>query len=110
MLSPEKREVQPLDLYLNISQDITISVKGRNEVHLSGYFEPNNSIEDQMYGGGPIDMDDDEEGEEESDDESAADKIKQLTQLVKAGKKGDIVGFEKGGDLEKSLKAANKNT
>jgi nucleophosmin 1 len=82
VLSPEKREVQPLDLYLNISQDITISVKGRNEVHLSGYFEPNNSLEDQMYGGSPIDMDD-EEGEEESDEETAAEKIKMLQQMVR---------------------------
>ncbi len=49
VLTPEKLDVQALDLYLNISQDITISVKGKNDVHLSGYFEPNSSLEDSMY-------------------------------------------------------------
>jgi hypothetical protein len=49
-LAPNSHEVQPLDLYLNISQNITISVSGKSEVHLSGYFEPNNSIEEGMYG------------------------------------------------------------
>ena len=55
-------------MYLNISQEITLNVIGKSEVHLSGYFEPNNSMDDQMFAG---DMDDDDEGEEDelSDDD-----------------------------------------
>lgn len=110
VLTPEKIEVQSLDLYLNISQDITISVKGKHEVHLSGYFEPNNSLEEQMYPN-EMDLDDDEEGEDESEDE--AQDLKRLAKIVNGGKKdnaNDIEGFKKGSDLDKSLKAANKNT
>ena len=51
--------MQPLDLYLNVSQNITISCSGKNEVHLSGYFEPNNSLDDAMYG--QEEMDDEDE-------------------------------------------------
>jgi hypothetical protein len=68
-LTPEKHETQTLDLYLNISQNITISVMGKSDVHLSGYFEPNNSLEDQMYGGMEDEMADDESGEDELSDD-----------------------------------------
>ena len=37
----DKNEVQSLNLYVNVVQDITISTKGPGEVHLCGYFEPN---------------------------------------------------------------------
>lgn len=76
-LVPERNESQPLDLYLNISQEITLNVVGKNEVHLSGYFEPNNTIDDQMFGG---DMDDDDEDEEEDDisDDEDADLMKKI--------------------------------
>jgi nucleophosmin 1 len=60
ILTPDRQEMQPLDLYLNVSQNITISVTGKNEVHLSGYFEPNNSLDDAMYGQ-EMEEDDDEE-------------------------------------------------
>lgn len=51
VLEPEKNESQALDLYFNIQQNVTISVQGSgNTVHLSGYFESNNAMED-MYGG-----------------------------------------------------------
>lgn len=66
----ERNESQPLDLYLNISQEITLNVVGKNEVHLSGYFEPNNTMDDQMFGG-DMDEDDDEEEEDEISDEDA---------------------------------------
>jgi len=45
-LQPDVKDQVPLDLYLNVSQNITISCHGACEVHLSGYFEPNNSIEE----------------------------------------------------------------
>lgn len=79
VLNPEKSEFQALDLYLNISQDITISVKGKFEVHMSGYFEPNNSIEDQFYGNDLGELDD-EEGEDESDEE--VEQIKNIKKVI----------------------------
>lgn len=89
-LTPNRHEVQPLDLYLNISQNITLNLVGKNEVHLSGYFEPNNTMEDQLYGNG---MDEDDEDEDVSDDE--------IARVIS-------VGNQKG-DLDQSLKAAKKN-
>lgn len=75
-LVPEKKDQQSLDIYLNVSQNITISTQGKNEVHLSGYFEPGQSAEEQMLGGLPeMDMDDDEEDDVDlSDEEESAEK------------------------------------
>lgn len=106
VLTPDRNEVQALDLYLNISQDITISVRGKGEVHLAGYFEPNNSLDDQMYGQDLGELDEDEESEEESEEEVPKKKA-----VANGGKADpDVQGFKKGSDLDKSLKAANKNT
>jgi len=106
--------MQPLDLYLNVSQNITISCSGKNEVHLSGYFEPNNSLDDAMYGQEEMDDEDEDEdgieGKLESDSEdSQEDKVMQVKEKVSKDKKNGVQGFEKGGDLEKSLKAAKEN-
>ena len=102
--------MQPLDLYLNVSQNITISCSGKNEVHLSGYFEPNNSIDDAMYGQEEMDDEDEDamEGKLDSDSEDSQEiEVKQVKD--KKEKKNGVQGFEKGGDLEKSLKAAKEN-
>jgi nucleophosmin 1 len=104
--------MQPLDLYLNVSQNITIACTGKNEVHLSGYFEPNNSLEDGMYGQEEMDEDDDEEmeGKLDSDSEDMEEaEINKVKAKVSKEKKKDVQGFEKGGDLDKSLKAAKDN-
>ena len=108
--------MQPLDLYLNVSQNITISCSGKNEVHLSGYFEPNNSLDDAMYGQEEMDDDDDEgiEGKPDSDSEDSQEvEVKQVKKEEKVNKEkkkeNGVQGFEKGGDLEKSLKAAKEN-
>ena len=74
-LQPEKKDQQSLDIYLNVSQNITISTQGKNEVHLSGYFEPGQNAEDHMLGGLPeMDMDDEEEEDDLSDEEESAEK------------------------------------
>jgi len=75
---------------LNISQNITLNLIGKNEVHLSGYFEPNNTMEDQLYGNG---MDEDDEDEDVSDDE--------IARVISVG--------DTKGALDQSLKAAKKN-
>jgi hypothetical protein len=113
VLTPNKHEVQPLDLYLNISQNITISVHGKSDVHLSGYFEPNNSLEDQMYGNGMEEEDDEEEGEDDlSDDDAIMNEHMKNLQKVTKGEHKNIVKVHESRkeDLDKSLKAANKNT
>ena len=86
ILKESSHEVQSLDLYLNISQDITISVRGKNDVHLSGYFEPNNSLEEGMYPNELADMEDDEEGEDEEEEDTIAN-LRNLKKLVTGGKK-----------------------
>jgi len=40
------RESQPIDIYIHMSQNIKLSVQGANEVHLSGYFEPQNGADE----------------------------------------------------------------
>jgi len=102
VLQANRSEVQSLDLYLNISQNITISVQGKGEVHMSGYFEPNNSLDDQMYGQEEFD---DEEGESEEEEDIMPVSVKKAIE-----KASDVQGFKKGGDLDKQLKAASKNT
>ena len=107
----ESKDQQALDIYLNVSQDIIISTKGPNEVHLSGYFEPGMNTEEGGLGDmGGMQLEDDEEDDESvelSDDEVEAEKA---IAMLKAGKKDkDVVGFEKNGDVDKSLKAAKKN-
>jgi ActR/RegA family two-component response regulator len=80
---------------------------------LSGYFEPNSTLEDQMYPGDMNDMDEDEE-EGEEEEEAFEQNLKTLKKLVNGGKKdvkAAVEGLKNGADIiDKSLKAANKNT
>lgn len=120
-LCPEKKDQVSLDLYINVSQNITIACQGEGEVHLSGYFEPNNSLEDQMLGAGGVNgfsLDDDEDDEDEQieiDNEEVKNLQKDAQKTVSKlpaqveKKSKDVVGFTKGGDLDKSLKDAKKN-
>jgi len=119
ILTPDRQEMQSLDLYLNVSQNITIACTGKNEVHLSGYFEPNNSLDDAMYGQEEMDEDDEEAEEdvkgklesesEEEEEKPKAKVVKVVAEKPAAKKDKEVQGFEKGGDLEKSLKAAREN-
>lgn len=94
-------------------------------MHLSGYFEPNNSL-DELGGGGlggfPLDDDDeDEEEDEEEQIEIADEEVKTLKKDAgkpvgsakqsgadkkSAGATKDAVGFVKETNIEKSLKDA----
>ena len=57
--------MQILDLYINVSQQVSLSVEGGNEVHLSGFFEPQN--QDMEDGGMFFDEEaDDEVGDEDT--------------------------------------------
>jgi len=62
MLS-DKNESAVLDLYINCTQNVTLSCKGGSDVHLSGYFEPKgDDMDDDMFYGN-------EDGDEEAEDE-----------------------------------------
>lgn len=81
-LQKDKVESVALDLYVNVSQQITLGVSGAQsaELHLSGFFEPQRDLEDDegMF------MDGEEIGEEEeSEDEEAGPSSKKLNQSLK---------------------------
>src|SRR5450830_1832052 len=39
-LQKDKVETVALDLYVNVSQQVTLAIQGQGEIHLSGFFEP----------------------------------------------------------------------
>lgn len=55
-------------------------MQGEGEVHLSGYFEPNNSLEDQMLGSGVggFGLDEDDEDDEDEQVEITDEEVKNL--------------------------------
>jgi len=81
-----------LNVYFNVSQNITISCHGKNQVHLSGYFEPNNSLEDGMYGDEMEEEDEDDDlndklGSDSDEDDEIVAKIKGKSEPKKNGSK-----------------------
>lgn len=77
VLEKDKNEVQALDLYINVSQQVTLTVQGPGELHLSGFFEPSREEMDEH-------MFDDEEDEEEEEEEE--EEINGLNKSLKAAK------------------------
>lgn len=76
---------------------------------MSGYFEPGNHPEEGMFGPDMgLEMDEEEAEEEMSDEEDNAEKAIEQLKKRSLEKKG-VVGFQKGGDVDKSLKTAKKN-
>merc|ERR1712166_1304292 len=65
--------MQSLDIYFHISQDITISCSGNNEVHLAGYFEQRE--EEGGFDPNELEDDDDSEGELNVEDVSSEDEV-----------------------------------
>ncbi len=60
-LQKDKVDQVALDLYINISQAVTLSVSG-GELHLSGFFEPQrDEMDENMF------LDEDEDDEEEAE-------------------------------------------
>jgi hypothetical protein len=80
-LQKNKVESVALDLYVNVSQQITLSASGPQnaELHLSGFFEPQREAEDDegMF------MDGEEIDEDESEEEEAGPSSKKLNQSLK---------------------------
>lgn len=77
-LEKNKNEVQALDLYINVSQGVTLSSSGPGELHLSGFFEPHREEmdEDGMFF-------DDEADEDEDEAEEAGSLNKSLKEAKK---------------------------
>jgi hypothetical protein len=70
VLQKDKTETQALDLYINVTQNLTLSVVGAGELHLSGYFEPNrDDLDDGMM------MGDEDDEEEEAEEETINGKV-----------------------------------
>lgn len=90
VLSADK-DTCALDFYINLSQNVTLSVKGKSEVHLTGYMEPS-ADEDGMMMGNPEEMDYDSEDDELEEQENG-DK--------------DVVGFK--GNLKEAKKNSQLN-
>lgn len=82
-LQKDKVESVALDLYVNVSQQITLGVSGAQgaELHLSGFFEPQRDMEDDE--GMFMDGEEIDEEEEESEDEEAGPSSKKLNQSLK---------------------------
>lgn len=80
----DKRDSAKLDLYINCTQNVNLSVRGPGEVHLSGYFEPKgDDMDDDMFYG-------QEDGDEEEDSDEAetapASKAKALEKSLRDAK------------------------
>lgn len=51
-----------VDIYINVTQNVTLSIVGGGELHLSGFFEPQREdMDENMF------LDEDEEDEEEEE-------------------------------------------
>ena len=96
-LQKDKVESVALDLYVNVSQQVVLSVSGAQgaELHLSGFFEPQREGEDEgMF------MDGEDEDEDASDEEQVAGKqLKQSLQQAKANAAKNVAAA-KGGDSD----------
>lgn len=59
-LCKDKVETIALDIYINVSQNVTLSISGPGELHLSGFYEPQrDEMDENMF------LDEEEEDEEE---------------------------------------------
>lgn len=91
-LVKDKVESVALDLYVNVSQQITLSVAGPTgaELHLSGFFEPQREEEDAegMFMDGEEEEDISEEEEEE--EVAAGPSSKKLNQSLKQAKQNAL--------------------
>jgi len=112
----KQRDMTALDLYINCTQEVAISVKDAPkgcEVSMSGYFEPKgDDMDDDMFAygrEGDEEDEDDDDLEDEDDDDSDED----------AGKKGLVVkgkaiakkdsGAQQKNHLSQSLNQAKQN-
>lgn len=82
-LQKDKVETVALDIYVNVSQQVTLSVAGAQgaELHLSGFFEPQrDEMDENMF------LEGEDEEEEESEEEAAAKNGGKLNQSLKQAK------------------------
>lgn len=100
-----ENEIQALDLYINVTQSVSLSLKGApkgTEVSLSGYYEPSmEDADDDMFAGMGAEEDDDDE----LSDEEEVQKVSAKSEGAGKGKKENEV--EK---LNSALKQAQLNT
>ncbi len=85
VLQRDKTDSLALDLYVHLSQGVTLSVSS-GEVHLSGYFEPQGEGDDEAFFPGDEELESDEEAEEEGDEG-----MQKVAQHLKDAKKNALV-------------------
>jgi hypothetical protein len=81
-LTKDKQESHKLDLYIHIIQPIVISMQGPGEIHLSGYVEPSQEMEDNDFMAG-ADLDDEEDAESEEEEPAGKQESKKLNKNIK---------------------------
>jgi hypothetical protein len=80
-LQKDKVETLALDIYINVTQQVELSVQGGGELHLSGFFEPQrDDMDDNMF------MGDEDEDEDEDDEEAPELTNGKLNQSLKQAK------------------------
>jgi hypothetical protein len=78
-LQKDKVETIALDIYINVSQNVTLSISGAGELHLSGFFEPQrDEMDENMF------LDEEDEEEDEEEEVVAGGKISQNLKQAKA--------------------------
>lgn len=78
-LQKDKVETVALDIYINVSQNVVLSISGAGELHLSGFFEPQREeMDDNMF------LDEDEEEDEDEEVEVSGGKVNQNLKTAKA--------------------------
>jgi hypothetical protein len=89
-LQKDKVESVALDLYVNVSQQITLTVSGAPgaELHLSGFFEPQREPEDDegMFMDGEGEEEGEDELEGEDSEEEAGPSTKKLNKSLEQAK------------------------
>eukprot|EP00964_Phaeocystis_antarctica_P037638 scaffold21508_cov61-Phaeocystis_antarctica.AAC.1 len=83
-LAPGKCEQWAMDLGFSADEEVTFFLTGKNQVHLTGFFEDE---DDEDEG----DFDDDEEGDSEEDDEEEEEEAPPARPNGKAAKKPTLV-------------------
>jgi nucleophosmin 1 len=98
-LQKDKVESHIFDIYFRVTQKVSFSVKGKGEVHLTGYWEPTEDMLDDLgYGGADLEGLEDEE--EEDDEEALAAVSKNIKEAKKNSQKNKVLAKPRPDDEE----------
>ena len=112
VMQRDKIETIFLDLYVRTSQGIKLSLVGKGEIHVLGYFEPTEEIIEEKnhidpkerYGKDEEGDEDDEDDEDNEDDEDYEDEINDQSEEDEASEKPKFI------DILEKLKQHKRKT